>query len=145
MADLNATALNVTRTQNHAYRVTFSGLLPNTTYSITANDVDHGYATRTIGKGFGESLTSNANGELQCEILWEIPFNRDRNFELPQTATVAFQTGRLAQTDRREQNQTRTSVVFEVTTANGLSKAQYILPMNIILTAGPVQVLFPIE
>ena len=145
MADLNATALNVTRTQNHAYRVTFSGLLPSTTYTIRANDADHGYATRTIGKGFGEALVSNENGVLQCEILWEISFNRDRNFELPQNSTVAFQTGRLAQTDRREQNQTRTSIVFEVTTANGLSKAQYILPMNIILTAGPVQTLFPLE
>jgi len=82
---------------------------------------------------------------MLCEILWEISFNRDRNFELPQNSTVAFQTGRLAQTDRREQNQTQTSVVFEVTTANGLSKAQYILPMNLILTAGPVQTLFPIE
>jgi len=145
MADLITTALNITRTQNHAYRATFAGLLPSTTYTITANDVDHGYATRTIGKGFGETLVSNENGNMLCEILWEISFNRDRNFELPQNSTVAFQTGRLAQTDRREQNQTQTSVVFEVTTANGLSKAQYILPMNLILTAGPVQTLFPIE
>ena len=145
MANLTDPALNIIRTQNHYYEFAISGLLPNTKHSVTLDGVDHAFATKQKGKDFGADLISDANGQLRVGVLVELRFPRDQNFELPRRTTLQFQNEQLATESRQAVNITKNYRIFEFTSANGLSKAQFIMPLSTLLTAGPVSVLYPIE
>ena len=145
MTDLNTQALNINRTQNKRYRLRFAGLLPRTKHSITIDGVDYGYATRQIGSDFGDDLVSDQDGILDVIILYEIPFNRTQNFELPQTPTLAFQEGIVNRQSSQDLANVSNYILIEVKSANENSYAQYSMRLNMLLTAGPLETLYPIE
>jgi hypothetical protein len=55
-------------------RMTMAGLLPNTTYSITIEGGDYGFATRQFGKRLGQPLVSDKLGQLEIFLYAEVPF-----------------------------------------------------------------------
>lgn len=146
MTDLTTEGLNITRTQNHTYRFEVTGLRPNTKHTITIDDEEYAFATRQFGKAPGADLISNADGELQLFILYEIEFNRTQNFELNQTQSLATEGNAFNQQQNRKAVNTVTNYkVVEVKSFDGLSQAQFIMRQNLILTAGPVRTLYPVE
>ena len=145
MADLTSTALNIVRTQNHYYELDFFGLVPNTIHTITFQGRDWGYATKQLGKDFGDNLVSNDNGEIRTGILMELLFPRDQNFELPKRTTLQYQNEQLSSGSKKAVNIIDNYRVFELTSINGSSKAQYIMHFPFLLTAGPVSTLYPID
>lgn len=145
MADLNTQGFNINRVQAHRYRFSFSGLLPNTKHSMFVDGENYNALTRQAGKDFGADLISDENGVLRVQVLYEIPFNRERNFELPQTTTLAFQEEVVNRQSSRDFRRVNNYVVFEVKSANENSYAQYVMTMPILLTAGGLPTLFPIE
>lgn len=147
MTDLTSRGLNVTRTQNHFYQFAASGLRPNTKHNVFIEDEDVGFRTRQFGKEFGADLISNENGELFFGILHEIEFARNRNFELPQGQTLSFQDSQVNNTaGSRQASQTvKNNLIVELISPDGQSQTQIVMNLNIILTAGPVNQLFPIE
>jgi hypothetical protein len=50
------------------------GLLANTTYTVSIQDADYGFATRQLGKNMGEALVSNSSGQLEFFLYTEVPF-----------------------------------------------------------------------
>ena len=145
MADLTTAALNINRVQTHRYIFRFSGLMPNTKHTMYVDDVDHTALTRQNGKDFGDDLISDGNGELQVHVLYEIPYNRELNFELPQTTTLSFQEDIFGRQSSANARRVENYVVFSVKNAAETSYAQHVMSMPMILTAGPVETLYPIE
>lgn len=147
MTDLTTRGLNVTRTQNHFYQCRATGLRPNTKHNVFIEGEDVGFRARQFGKVFGDDLISDENGQLLFGLLHEIEFARNRNFELPQSQTLSFQDGQVNNTaGSRQASQTvKNNLIIELVSPDGQSQSQIVLKMNIILTAGPVNQLFPIE
>ena len=148
MTDLTTNALNVNRTQNHFYELTARGLRPNTKVAINIDGVDHGYATKQRGKDFGADLISDENGILQYGVLYEVAYARDMNFELPQGQTLSFQDSVNNSGDTGSRQSNRIIVnnkIIELISPDGQSYSQFIRALNIILTAGSVRTLYPIE
>jgi|SRR6185503_140700 hypothetical protein len=63
------------QTQMREVRIHAVGLMANTTYQISIQDTDYGFATRQIGKRLGDSLVSNSSGQIDFFIYTEVPFN----------------------------------------------------------------------
>jgi hypothetical protein len=145
MADLTTPALNVTRVQTHAYKFTFTGLLPNTKHTVFYDGVDHTFATRTWGGDYGGELISDENGMLLVEMLIEIEFNRDQNFELPQGQSLSSQERTVNTQQRRLAKVVVQKRIIEAKSANDLSYGQIIVDQNLVLTPGTVRTLYPIE
>jgi len=148
MVDLTTKGLNVTRTQNHYYRFAVAGLRPNTKHNITIDGVDYAFATKQFGKDFGADLLSDENGELKLGVLYELRYGRDANFELPQRQTLSFQDDVLNSGSTGDRKVSKTIVkkrIIELISPDGLSYAQYVFSTNILMTAGPIRVLYPIE
>lgn len=142
MNNLTTRAQNITRTQNHYYHMRASGLRPNTKHNIFIEGIDRGYSTRQFGKNFGEDLISDENGEIRYGVLYELEYNRDKNFEIPSKQ----------QTDpNNQQGSKKPSRIFvenkiiELISPDGGSQCQFVLKLNIILTDNPVSAQFPIE
>ena len=144
MTDLVTKATNINRTQNHRYRFLFNGLLPNTKHKMYIDGVDYTFATRQLGKDFGDDLISGPSGELDVFVLYEIPFSRDQNFELPQTQSVAYQEQIYNNQESKTYRVVNNYVLFEVKSADENSYAQYSMRNSILLTAGAVDTLYPI-
>lgn len=146
MSDLTTEGFNITRTQNHTYKFEITGLRPNTKHTITIDDEDYGFATRQFGKAPGADLISDADGNLSLLVLYEIEFNRTQNFELNQTQSLATEGNALnQQQNRKAVNTVINYKVIEVKSFDGLSQTQFIMKQNLILTAGPVRTLYPVE
>ena len=146
MTDLTTDGFNITRTQNHRVELSTSGLLPNTKHTVTVNGVDHGFATKQFGKDFGAEMISDADGNLSCSLLFEIGFDRVANFELPGTPTLRGQTDQLAGTAARRSSammQSTLDILF--VSIDGSSTSMVSIPTPLLMTAGPVQNIFPIE
>lgn len=144
MSDLTTQATNINRTQNHRYRFRFSGLMPNTKHTLYVDGVDYGYATRQIGKDFGADLVSDVDGILDVFVLYEIPFNRNQNFELPQTPTLSFQEEIVNRQSSQNARRVENFVLFEVKNAAETSYAQYSMKMPLLLTPGAAETLFDV-
>jgi hypothetical protein len=144
--DLTTEAKNVTKTTNIILRFIFAGLSPNTNHIFYKNGEDVSAITKQFGKDFGDTLTTNENGEIILFFLDEIPFNRELNFELPQEQTLNFENAQLnnqnARTDTRVDV---TRIVFEIKSLNGQSYAQNIRERRTLINAGPTPQLFNIE
>ena len=142
MSDLNTQAQTVTRSQNRLFKVSFSGLAPNTIHYPYLDGVDHTFATKQFGKDYGEELITDENGDLDMYFMREIVWNRTQNFELPENPSVNYQNNQLG-------SQSFASVknifVFEVRSITDESHAQMQFETNILLTAGAGTSLFPIE
>lgn len=146
MTNLTDQSLNVTRTQNHFYQMRAAGLRPTTKHAITIDGVDYAFATRQFGKAFGDDLISNDNGEIVFGILYEIPFARDQNFELPQRQTLQFEADRVqTQNTRRNLNVVNNFKIIELISADGQSYTQLQLRLPLLIQGGPVAAVFPIE
>lgn len=143
--NLTNQSLNVNRVQSRWYQFEVTGLMPNTIYTITVDGADWAEGTRQRGKDFGAALVSDENGDMLVEVLMEIPFGRDRNFELPRTNTLQFQNEQVDSTNRRSSQVVINTIVIEFSNVNNSSKAQFLINRRLLLTAGPVQTLFPIE
>ncbi len=143
--DLETQGLNVTRVQTRWNQLAFTGLFPNTTYTITVDGEDYTNATRQFGKDFGAPLVSNENGLLVLGVLMEIPFARTQNFELPRTNALQFQNEQVSSENRRTSQTVTNVITIQLTNGNGSSQAQFLLNRTLLLTAGPVTTLFPIE
>lgn len=145
MVDLNTQGFNINRVQAHRYRFRFNGLLPNTKHTLYVDGVNYNAVSRQSGKNFGEDLISDENGYMIVTVLYEIPYNRNSNFELPQTTTLAFQEEVVNNQNSKDFRLVENYVVFEVKSASENSYAQYVMPMPILLTAGGVNTLYPID
>jgi len=145
MTSLSNNALNIVRTQNHFYEFNVAGLTPNTKHTIMIDEVDHSWATKQFGKDFGADMISDNDGKMKIGILFELPFPRDQNFELPRTNTLQFQNEQLSSGTRQDLNIVSNIRVLELKTADGSVKAQFMLNLPTILSAGTVSTLFPIE
>ena len=146
MADLTTEGYNVVRTQNHFYEMVARGLLPNTKHNIYFDGEDIGAITKQYGKDFGEDLVSTSNGILVFGMLAQYEFPRDQNFELPEQQTISFQTNMFGPgTAPRETRVVVNYRFIEIKNAAETSYAQFRMPLNLVLTPGPVRTLYPIE
>jgi hypothetical protein len=76
-ATSNASFASVPETYQSAateVRMTVAGLLPKTTYKITIEGADYGFATRQVGKRLGDPLISDKLGQLDFFLYTEVPF-----------------------------------------------------------------------
>lgn len=62
------------QSQMKEVRMHVVGLMANTTYQISIQDADYGFATRQIGKKLGDPLVSNSSGQIDFFIYTEVPF-----------------------------------------------------------------------
>jgi len=143
--NLTDQALNVARVQATNYRARATGLLPNTIYTISVEGEDWSEGTRQSGKDFGANLISDSNGDLAFEFLYEVPFARNQNFELPSTTTLQFQNEQVSSQNRRSAQLVNNVISVDLTDPTEQSKAQILINKTLLLTAGPVQTQFPIE
>ena len=145
MTDLTTRGLNVSRVQAHFYQFAANGLRPLTKHNIFIEGEDRGFATRQFGKAFGDDLISDENGVIQFGLLHEIAFNREQLFELPQGQTLSFQDRQIAQTTRQSSATVVNNLIIELISPDEQSQAQFVVRLNLLLTPGPVNQLFPIE
>jgi len=143
--NLTDQALNVARVQTRNYRARATGLLPNTIYTISIDGEPWAEGARQSGKDFGANLISDSNGDLAFEFLYEVTFARNQNFELPSTTTLQFQNEQVSSQNRRSAQLVNTVISVDLTDPTEQSKAQILINKTLLLTAGPVNAVFPIE
>lgn len=145
-SDIATKSLNTIRTQTHMTFFGVQGLRPNTRHDVYLEGELYTFACKQFGKDLGEDLISDENGRLAFYMLHEVEFNRNMNFELQSSQSLAFQSSGVNQQDsRREANLVTNYKIVEIKSPDGNSYSQLNLESPLLLTPGTVRTLYPIE
>ena len=137
--DLTTQALHVNRVQTHMPLFRTTGLKPNTNHNVYLDGELYNFAVKPFGKDLGAACTSDSNGSLIFYMLYEVEYNRGQNFEFDITQSI-----NIDPTNNTE-NRVKNYRLIEVKSADGSSYAQFVMTVNLLLTAGPVRTLYPTE
>jgi hypothetical protein len=144
-SNVNDEAVNIIRTQNHAYNIAVRGLKPRTIHKLYEDGEDITWRARQYGKDLGGGLQSDENGNLNFEIYAQIDYPRQFNFELPSVPTLSYETYQLNRgsfQNRFAQNY----IIYEIKSSDESSYATYRKRINYITTPGPtISILYSIE
>lgn len=119
------------------YPIAFAGLKPNARFTLLLDGQDYSWAAAQYGKNIGDPFISDSNGILKLKVLFEIPFSRPAEYDIPETQSVAFYSNRIGEPNNRmEQAITLTYSTFTVISDDGLSSATFRMHHHILLING---------
>lgn len=113
------------QTQAREVKMTAAGLMANTTYTISVEGTDYGFATRQLGKKLGDPLVSNSSGQLTFFIYAEVPFAAQ--YGQIDGVSSAPNKGSILQTQNSPNNYRQTTKLMTLSAPNG-SNLQFEMP-----------------